>query len=459
MLKVVVKNADELARKRGAFAGAAAQLAPELVRQAVDVQIARQLRAQLAEQGVKAEVLIEPNPEKTASQKSVTPRRPSMILRWTLRVFIVLLLVFGAFALMLKARYGGGEAFPDRSGTPRLPEAVLEVVADLPAPAGNIAVSAGGRVFVSLHPEAQPRNKIVEIVNGQARAWPSEAFQNGNGEPRYFRSVLSLRIDRQNRLWTLDNAHHGIEPGRLLAFDLVSGKVVHEYVFPKEIAGLGSHLNDFQVSADGKFIYIAEASFFAKTPALVVYDVGTQTARRLLEGHPSVTAEDYTPVVQGRRMVAFGLVSIRPGVDSIALDSRGEWLYFAPVTNLHMYRARSSDLRDERLSPAELAGRVEVFAAKTMSDGITMDTDDNIYISDPEHSAIVVLRSDRTLETLVRGDRLRWPDGFSFGPDGWLYVTCSALHQIIGRPPWAFDDHAPYQIYRLKPGGQGAPGH
>lgn len=382
-----------------------------------------------------------------------------MILRGLLWMLLAAALLLGAGAALLKLRYGGGESFPDRTTTPRLPASVLEKVADLPTPPGNIAVSADGRVFASLHPEARPRDKVVEIVNGEARAWPSAAFQSGEGEPRFFRSVLSLRIDRQNRLWTLDNAHHGITPGRLLAFDLASGDVTHEYEFPKEVAGLGSHLNDFQVSPDGRFVYIAEASFFAKTPALVVYDTETKSARRLLEGHPSVTAERYTPVVQGRRMEALGLVSIRPGVDSIALDARGEWLYFAPITNLHMYRIRASDLRDEQLSAAALAGRVEVFAAKTMSDGITMDTEDNIYLSDPEHSAIVVLRSDRSLETLVRDDKLRWPDGFSFGPDGWLYVTCSALHQIIGLPPWTFDDHAPYPIYRLKPGPHGIPGH
>lgn len=380
-----------------------------------------------------------------------------MVMRVLGRVFGVLGLLVAALFVTLHVRYGGGGDFPDRTGTPQLRASVLEPVAQLPTPAGNIAVSAGGRVFVSLHPEARPKAKVVELVDGAMKPWPSEAFQDGS-DPRAFRDVLSLRIDRQQRLWVLDTGMHGIHPGRLLAFGL-DGKLVHEFEFPRAIAGYGSHLNDFQVSPDGGFVYIAEASFFAKTPALIVYDVAAKSARRVLELHPAVTAEKYTPVVQGRRMVALGLVSIRPGVDSIALDHRGEWLYFAPVTNLHLYRARTADLRDEKLAAGELAGRVETFAEKTMSDGITIDADGTLYLTDPEHSAIVLLRQDKTLQTLVKDNILRWPDGFSWGPDGWLYVTCSALHQIIGRPPWTFDDHAPYQVYRFKPGGHGIPGH
>ena len=92
----------------------------------------------------------------------------------------------------------------------------------------------------------------------------------------------------------------------------------------EEEHGPGSHLNDFQVSPDGNTLYIADASFFAQTPALIVYDVATRRARRLLDGHSSVMPDFYTPVVQGPRMEAFGLVAIRPGVDSIVLDRSGE---------------------------------------------------------------------------------------------------------------------------------------
>ncbi len=374
-------------------------------------------------------------------------------------IFALLFVLLVALAVLLRLRYGGGESFPDRTGPPELSADVLEVVAELPSPPGNLAVSADGRLFFSFHPEAKPEIKVAEWRDGQAVAWPNEAFQDDVGEERYFRSVLSLRIDRQNRLWTLDAGHHGMEGGRLLAFDLESGQVVHEHVFPDEIAGPGSHLNDFQVSPDGRWLYIAEASFFGQTPALVVYDVQRKRARRVIEDHISVAAEKYMPVVQGRRMQAFGLVAIRPGVDSIALDKHGEWLYFAPVTNNHMYRIRSADLRDAELSREDLLARIETFAEKTMSDGLSMDREQNIYVSDPEHSAILMLTPERQLRTLIKDERLRWPDGFSFGPDGWLYVTCSSLHQVIGKAPWSVRRNAPYQIYRFKPGPEGVPGH
>jgi sugar lactone lactonase YvrE len=335
----------------------------------------------------------------------------------------------------------------------------LEVIADLPTPPGNIAVSAQGRVFVTLHPEARPSAKVVELRDGQVVPFPSAEYQQPQRSPLHFRDVLGIRIDRADHLWTLDNGGHGLHPARLQSFDIERRVAVHGFEFPRAVAGLGSHLNDFQVAPDGRFVYVADASFFAKTPAIVVYDVVNRRARRLLEGHPAVTPDRYTPVVQGRRMEVFGLVAIRPGVDAIALDETGEWLYFAPVTSLSLYRVRTADLRDEQLAGADLAGRVEVVAPKTMSDGITMDAAGTVYLSDLEHSAIVALRPDRSLETVVQSPRLRWPDGFSFGPGGWLYVTCSSLQHVIGRTPRHIAAHGPYQVFRLQLGVPATPGH
>jgi sugar lactone lactonase YvrE len=373
---------------------------------------------------------------------------------------LALLALLFASGLGIKLRYGGGAPFPDRSTAALREPGALQLVAELPTPPGNIAVSAGGRVFFSLHPEAHPDVKLVEWVDGRAVPYPNLAFQNRSGEPRGFRNLLGIRIDRQNRLWTLDNGNHGLSAPRLLAFDLATNRVVHQMAFGRDAAPVGSHFNDLQVSPDGNTVFIADASIFGKRPALVVYDLRTHQARRLLEGHRSVTPDFYTPVVQGRRMELFGLFSIRPGIDSIAIDEAGEWLYFAPVTSLSLYRARVAELLDDRLTTEALAGRVQAYADKTMSDGIAIDGRGTLYLTDPEHSAIELLRSDRKLQTLVRDEaRLRWPDGFSFGPDGWLYLTCSSLQTVLGRLPSSIPEHAPYQVWRIRAEAPGTPGH
>jgi len=56
------------------------------------------------------------------------------------------------------------------------------------------------------------------------------------------------------------------------------------------------------------------------------------------------------------------------------------------------------------------------------------------------------------VETLVKDPRLRWPDGFSFGPEGWLYVTCSSLQHVLFLDPAVMRTNAPYQVFRFKPG-------
>src|SRR5881628_1497321 len=127
-------------------------------------------------------------------------------------------------------------------------------------------------------------------------------------------------------------------------------------------------LNDFQVYPRGERIYIAETSPIRQNPALIVYDVARRTSRRVLEGHRSVTPENYVIQTPERAIKILGIFPVRIGVDSITLDDRGEWLYYGPFSGDRLYRVATHDLNDASLSPGALGAKVEDFAAKTISD-------------------------------------------------------------------------------------------
>jgi sugar lactone lactonase YvrE len=365
--------------------------------------------------------------------------------------FIGLLIVLVLAIVLIRQTYVEFDAFPDRSGMPILASIDMELVASLPSPPGNVAVADNGDVFFTFHPEASPAINVAKLIDGQAKAFPSMEWQPGGSEPHAFNEVLSVRVDKQQQLWVLDNGKHGLEKVRLFAFNLTTGEMTQRYTFSRAEFALGSHANDFQISQDGNFIIISDASILAKTPALVIYDVKNNKARRVLELDESVIAGKFEPVVQGRNMTIFGLFTINPGVDGLVLDENNDYLYYASISADKLYRIPYADLIDRSITQGQLSSAVEAVGEKTMTDGMAMDSQGNIYLSDLEHSAIVRMLPDGELQTLLKSASIRWPDGFSFGPKGYLYFTCSSLHQVIGHSQDEVNKNAPYQIYRFLP--------
>jgi len=368
------------------------------------------------------------------------------------RVLVVLGVLLIVLAVTLRLTLGGGARLEDPSGPPELPASALELVADLDYPPGNIAVSAKGRVFFTYHPDGDPPHHLMELVDGRPEPYRPKIMPP-------LETPLAVRIDRFHRLWVLDHARFGRGQPRLVGFDTTNDALIHQFKFPKDVAPFGSMLNDFQFDVRAENFYIADASPIRGTPALVAYSTLPRRAVRFFEGHHSVQPQDYVLNVGGRDMSLFGLVTLRIGVDSIAVDQKHEWLYFGPVNGTRLYRVLASELHFESgMTSEDLVGTIQDHGPKPNSDGLATDADGNIYITAPEHSAIMVLGPDKKLRTLVKDERLRWPDGLSFGPDGWLYVTCSALQHVLFRTAGHQRAHAPYQIYRFRPGPTGIPG-
>ena len=357
-------------------------------------------------------------------------------------------------AILLNLRYGGGDPYPDLSGTPIFDESALEVVVTSPEPIGNLAVSADGRLFYTIHPESRPTGaKLLEWVDGAAKPFPSEAAQT------LFETPLGIAIDRQNRLWTIDHGNHGTGQPRLLAFDLETGAVVQEHVFDSSVAQLGSFLQDLQVDSSGKHVFIADVSFWRKNPGLIVYDVGAGKARRVLNSDPSVSAQNWLIRNPTKDMKFFGgLVVLKPGVDGIAIDRDDQWVYYGAMAHDTMYRVKVSDLLDESLSDGALGARVQAVGAKPLNDGLSTDNDGNLLLTDVEHGAVIRMTPGGELTTLIQSDRIRWADALSYGPDGWLYVADSAIPDQMLQSKAHIAARAPYHIFRFKPDVDGVPG-
>jgi sugar lactone lactonase YvrE len=371
-----------------------------------------------------------------------------------MKKILLLFLVLGiVLTAVLWIRYGGGELYPDLVGPPLLAESALEEVLAYPEPIGNVAVSAEGRIFFTVHPESRPQgNKLLQYVDGAAEPFPDVQSQD-----QLFDTVLGVVIDRQNRLWTIDHGNHGTRTARMLAFDLDSGDLIHDQTFDKSIAPIGSFLQDIQVSADGRTVVIADASFWRKSPALIVYDIGTASARRVLEQHESVSAESYVIRNHGNKMSFIGgIVTLRGGVDGLALTD--EWLYFGAINASGLYRIPLNQLTNPKNSDAQLAARTERYSNKPLSDGLSVDKEDNVYITDIEHGAIFRVAKDREPRTLIRSRRIRWADALSYGPDGWLYIADSALYDVVLQPRDHIRAQGPYKIFRFQTGTEGTPG-
>lgn len=368
------------------------------------------------------------------------------------RVALVFLVVLALGSAWVKRRYGAaGVPFPDTSTPPFVPETALEVVARLDEAPGNLAVSDTGRVFFNFHPEGTPKLRVCEWVDGRPVPFPDPRFHWG--------FAYSVRLDRQGRLWVLETGFHGIRLPRLVAIDIETRQRVHVWEIPREVAGFGSYVQDFRVSPDGRTVYLADVAALAQKPALLVYDVSSGRGRRVLEGDPSVQPKRYEIAPFGKPFSLLGgLYRFRPGVDSIALSADGATLYWGPMAHDRVFRAATAHLRDASMNPAILSRRVVDHGPKPQSDGMAIDDGDTLWITDVEHGAVARLAPDGTLATAIRSPRARWLDGLSFGPDGFLYATDSALPDVLLRTPSHRRAAAPYFIWRFPAGTSASPG-
>ena len=330
--------------------------------------------------------------------------------------------------------------------------AFFEVVAELQQGPGNITVTPAGDIIVSLHQFFDHAVRVARVNDdGSLTEFAAGARLD---------SVLGLQADANGVVWLLDNAMRNNGQRRLIGWQPGDDRTIAD-IDLTAVSVAGSFLNDLAVDTPTKTAYIADPAA-GDNAALIVIDLASGKGRRVLQGHISVTPSVTDLIIDGVpvRIRKEDGSEVRPhvGVNPIALDSAGEWLYYGPMHGYTMYRIRTADLRDADLTATELAARVERWAGRPISDGISLDDAGNIYLGDLARNAIGVIGPDRRYRQWVDDPRLSWIDAFSFGPDGQLYAVANQLHRTATLNGGVSATRAPYLVVRLRPLATGTTG-
>ena len=217
---------------------------------------------------------------------------------------------------------------------------------------------------------------------------------------------------------------------KLVQIDLATDTVVRVLGFDETVAPQGTYLNDVRFSLTGRYAYITDSG---PKGALVVVDLNDGSAWRVLEGHPSTQPEkDVVVHTDGKPLRRPDGRGAMFAADGIALSRDGDWLYWQALTGKTLYRVPTAvAARRRRVGRRGRCQAVEA-SARTASPTDSGSTPrDRMYISALEENAVKRREGDR-VETLVQDERLRWPDTFSEGPDGTIYVTASHIQDM----PW-----------------------
>ncbi|MDB5959781.1 MAG: hypothetical protein JWP59_1075, partial [Massilia sp.] len=108
------------------------------------------------------------------------------------------------------------------------------------------------------------------------------------------------------------------------------------------------------------------------------------------------------------------------------------WLYWKPLTGNALYRIPTAALNGSGLAGEDVSPLVQPYGTVGPADGFWIGRGtDILFVTSIQDNAIKTRNLAQgpaaALRTVIQDPRLRWPDTFSQGPDGSLYVTTSRI--------------------------------
>lgn len=301
----------------------------------------------------------------------------------------------------------------------------------------GVAVVEDGRRFVNFPrwTDDAPISVAQVAKDGSLKPYPDAKWNNwrnarANELPvgDYFVCVQSIVPDGHGHLWVVDAGAPGNEKilegaPKLVRIDLKTNQVTKVITVPLSVALQGTYLNDIRFSPDGKTGYITDSG---TRGAIIVVDLESGQGFRALDGHPSTQIDKTVKVtIDGQPLVRPDGRQPAFASDGIAISNDGKTLFYQALTGKTLYSIDTALLRAD-VAEADRAAGVKVVAQTHVADGLWMSKAGVLYLTSPTDNSVKRL-AGTDVETVLTDKRLRWPDTFSEGPDGRMYLTASHI--------------------------------
>ncbi len=328
-----------------------------------------------------------------------------------------------AFACTLTISPGGSAAGPFT-----ISEDVEEVCQFTLAPSA-ITAAPGGDWLVALDQREKPLMRAAKMLkSGEVVPFPDETMSTAAPAATIPLDALEdVKVSADGIAWMLDNGRRSETAPKLVGWELGKNRLHRLIPITAPAIVTGSFCAGLALDPAAPFAYVSDPAN-GQDAALIVIDLATGLSRRVLHGDPNLQPDPAVQLppgaVSGRviRRLDGSTTVPRCGVEALAIDRKGEWLYFTALQAGAVHRVPAAKLRDAALPPGEIAKSIERYADAPPAVSLAIDVKGNLYLGDLSNRSISIIDAkERVCRPLVSDARLLWPDGLAFGQDGKLY--------------------------------------
>ncbi|KIM95824.1 hypothetical protein OIDMADRAFT_133813 [Oidiodendron maius Zn] len=301
----------------------------------------------------------------------------------------------------------------------------------LTSPSTGISTTPDGRLFVlySRGLDGSSGPQLVEWKGNSSVPYPDEewnSYAQGKDPATHFIRVNSQRVGPDGALWIVDPGANFGSPvllpdgPKVVKIDLETDSVARIYPMGN-VTESASALDDIRFNAAPDKAYLTDV----ETPGLIVLDLFTGEAQRVLDNHISTTG--YMPISAEGTLVP----DTYAAADQLEVSPDNQWLYYQPSSG-GMWRIETRYLDEAFYNSSlrnDLGSYVNPFASTSTSGGTAIDANGTIYVSDTDRFAIYTIAPNGTRSVLVQDPRLSWIDAMWIDSTGRLWMPSSQFNR------------------------------